>query len=117
MLFDLAENYHGAFRNEMVINTPVFRAYGHGEFLGLSKCLRCIEGCFPSNHGLSVLSFDNYDQALKCLESKTEIRELNWMGNPEMYIVPLCNPIRHLSGELIPFWISRSCCIESRSAH
>nr|CDS29168.1 expressed conserved protein [Hymenolepis microstoma] len=97
IIFDQAENYYGAFRNEMIVNIPVFRAYGHGEFLGISKCVRCFEGSFPMNSGVAVLSFDNQKEAMSCLQSKTQIREADWMGAPEMYIVPLCNPIKNLN--------------------
>ncbi|VDO11489.1 unnamed protein product [Rodentolepis nana] len=89
IIFDQAENYYGAFRNEMIVNIPVFRAYGHGEFLGISKCVKCFEGTFPLNSGVAVLSFDSEHEAMSCLQSKTQIRESDWMGVPEMYIVPL----------------------------
>ncbi|KAM3188143.1 hypothetical protein ACTXT7_000912 [Hymenolepis weldensis] len=97
IIFDQAENYYGAFRNEMIINVPIFKAYGHGEFLGISKSVKCFEGSFPMNSGVAVLSFDNKKEALRCLQSKTQIRETDWMGAPEMYIVPLCNPIKNMN--------------------
>lgn len=82
----------------MIINVPIFKAYGHGEFLGISKSVKCFEGSFPMNSGVAVLSFDNKKEALRCLQSKTQIRETDWMGAPEMYIVPLCNPIKNMNG-------------------
>ncbi|KAM7539215.1 hypothetical protein Aperf_G00000047798 [Anoplocephala perfoliata] len=97
IIFNLTENHFGAFRNEMIINLPVFKAYGHGEYHGLSKNVRCVEGSFPSNSGIAVLSFDNKQEAVKCLQSKTQMREANWMGVPEVYIVPLCNPMRSIN--------------------
>ncbi|VDM19037.1 unnamed protein product [Hydatigera taeniaeformis] len=97
IIFNLAENYYGAFRNEMIINLPIFKAYGNGEYLGLSKCVRCVEGSFPMNSGVAALCFDDHEEALRCMQSKTQIREANWMGSPEMYIIPLCNPIRHMA--------------------
>nr|CDS24441.1 expressed conserved protein [Echinococcus granulosus] len=97
IIFNLAENYYGAFRNEMIINLPIFKAYGNGEYLGLSKCVRCVEGSFPMNSGVAALCFDDHEEALRCMQSKTQIREANWMGCPEMYIIPLCNPIRHMT--------------------
>ncbi|EUB55693.1 hypothetical protein EGR_09453 [Echinococcus granulosus] len=96
IIFNLSENHYGAFHNEMVINRPIFRAYGNGEYLGISKCLRCVEGWFPKNSGVAAICFDCKEQALKCLESKTQMREAGWMGLPEVYIVPLCNPVQYL---------------------
>nr|VZI02877.1 unnamed protein product [Spirometra erinaceieuropaei] len=59
-------------------------------------CLRCIEGCFPTGYALGIISFDDHDQAVKCIESRTELREKMWLGGVEMYVVPLCNPVRHI---------------------
>lgn len=81
----------------MILNNPIFHSYGNGEFYAMSKCLRTVEGCFPANHAIGLVSFDNSAQALKCCETRTELRENNWLGGVEMYIVPLCNPTRHIS--------------------
>ena len=101
IIFNLSENYFGAFRNEMIINMPIFKAYGNGEYLGMSKCVRCVEGAFPMNSGIAALCFDDHKEALHCMQSKTQIREANWMGCPELYIIPLCNPVRHMPGRCL----------------
>ncbi|KAL7057206.1 hypothetical protein AAHC03_019388 [Spirometra sp. Aus1] len=76
IIYDTKESTFGKFRNTM--------------------CLRCIEGCFPTGYALGIISFDDHDQAVKCIESRTELREKMWLGGVEMYVVPLCNPVRHI---------------------
>ncbi|VDL85787.1 unnamed protein product [Schistocephalus solidus] len=84
IIYDTKESTFGKFRNTMVLNIPVFHAYGNGEFFGMSKAID------------AGLSFDDHDQAVKCIESRTELREKMWLGGVEMYVVPLCNPVRHI---------------------
>ncbi|VDN32679.1 unnamed protein product [Dibothriocephalus latus] len=37
IIYDTKESTFGKFRNTMVLNIPVFHAYGNGEFFGMSK--------------------------------------------------------------------------------
>ena len=99
IIFKTCENSFGALHNRMIVNRPIFKAYGNGEYLGMSKCLRRMEGWFPENTGIAALRFDNADQAVQCIDSKTPMREPNWMAGPEIYVIPLCNPIRPFYSE------------------
>lgn len=98
IIFDQEENNYGAVRNEMIISVPRFKAYGHGQFLGISKSIRCIEGSLPSNSGVALVSFDSGQAAHNCLNSMNDIRESTWLGSPEIYIIPQCNPVRNMHG-------------------
>jgi uncharacterized protein (DUF1330 family) len=89
---------YGKFRNTMIAHNPIMRAYGNGEFLGMAKDLCCIEGVFPTNQNIGMLIFDHMDEAVKCIDSKPELREPSHYGGKEMYLVPLCNPAQSWPG-------------------
>ena len=99
IIFKTCENSFGALHNRMVVNRPIFKAYGNGEYLGMSKCLRRMEGWFPENTGVATICFESEDLALKCLDSKTPMREPNWMSGPEIYVIPLCNSMWRFNGK------------------
>ncbi|CAH8445821.1 unnamed protein product [Heterobilharzia americana] len=82
----------------MIAHNPVMRAYGNGEFLGIAKDICCIEGVFPKNQNIGILTFDRTEEAYKCFESKIELREPHHYGGHELYIVPLCNPAQSWPG-------------------
>ncbi|CAH8826770.1 unnamed protein product [Trichobilharzia szidati] len=96
--YNLDEVSFGKFRNTMIAHNPVMRAYGNGEFLGISRDICCVEGIFPRNQNIGILTFDHVEDAKRCIESKVELREPHHYGGHELYIVPLCNPMQSWPG-------------------
>lgn len=96
--YDVELGSFGKFRNIFIAHNPILRAYGNGEFLGMAKNLCCVEGMFPKKQNVGMLSFDHAEEAVKCIESKPELREPHHYDGRDMIILPLCNAAQSWPG-------------------
>ncbi|KAF8561504.1 hypothetical protein P879_10562 [Paragonimus westermani] len=96
--YNLDQVSFGKFRNTFIVHRPVMRAYGNGEFVGMAKDICCVEGVFPKNQNVGLLTFDHPDEATKCIESKPELREPHHYGGKDLFIIPLCSPAQSWPG-------------------
>lgn len=101
IIYNTSESTHGKFKNTLIQLSRVIYAYGHGSFFGMAKenSIDCIEGYWSPLWSLGCLSFDQVEEAIKCVQAKTPLREWSWLGGVEMYIVPCCNPLKSLRSE------------------
>ncbi|OON16570.1 hypothetical protein X801_07616, partial [Opisthorchis viverrini] len=96
--YNLDQVSFGKFRNVMIANNPIMRAYGNGEFLGISKDVCCVEGVFPKNQNIGILQFDHVEEATKCIDSRPDLREPHNYGGYDLFILPLCSPSQSWPG-------------------
>ncbi|KAF7255601.1 hypothetical protein EG68_06515 [Paragonimus skrjabini miyazakii] len=96
--YNLDQVSFGKFRNTFIAHSPVMKAYGNGEFVGMAKDICCVEGVFPKHQNIGLLTFDNPDEAMKCIDSKPELREPHHYGGYDLFIIPLCSPAQSWPG-------------------
>lgn len=98
LVYEKSDNIYGKVRNAIVASSGILRAYGHGEFYGMADetTIDCIEGDWGCNEGVAILSFDNAEEAYKCIDTKSDLHDFQFYRNFDIYIVPLCSPAKPL---------------------
>jgi uncharacterized protein (DUF1330 family) len=77
-----------ACKNSLVKNLSIHRNYS-GEVSGLSQMLQVIEGTWPRDRGVAILSFKTFREAELWKDSVPEIRQQDWLDGVDFLIVPI----------------------------
>jgi uncharacterized protein (DUF1330 family) len=77
-----------ACKNSLVKNLSVHRNYS-GDVSGLSQSIQVIEGTWPRDRGVAVLSFQSFREAELWKDSVPEIRQQDWLDGVDFLIVPI----------------------------
>lgn len=79
-----------ACKNSLTKNLSVHRNYS-GTVSGLSHQVQVIEGSWPRDKGVAILSFPSLRDAELWKDSVPEIRQQDWLDGVDFLIVPVAN--------------------------
>ena len=97
IIYSKTDCKYGKMRNICMKLSNILKAYGHGEFLGHARedSITRAEGVWSTYYGIALLSFDTRDEAYRCIQANSELRDIQWFGGLELYLINLCTPTRN----------------------
>jgi hypothetical protein len=98
VIYNASENKCGKFRNGMVLNSNVIKAYGEGLFVGqaIEKSIITKVGVWKPAWGFGLMAFNTEDDSHSFLHTDTDFADWFWMDQTDIVAMPIAGELKSI---------------------